>query len=220
MDVSMNFDQARFNMVEQQIRTWNVLDTPILQALSELPRERFVPAAYQSLAYTDTEIPLGHGQFMLPPRVDARLAHDLGLKGTETVLEIGAGSGYLTALLAKRCQRVIALEAIPELAAQANASLTQVGIGNAEVRVGDGSSDLPEGPFDAIVLGGSVSEVPPSLLARLKVGGKLLAIVGEEPMMQATLTLRTGADQWSSRALWDTVAPRLSGFAQPSRFKF
>lgn len=216
----MNFDQARFNMVEQQIRTWNVLDTPILQALSELPREHFVPAAYQSLAYTDTEIPLGHGQFMLPPRIDARLAHDLSLNGLETVLEIGAGSGYLTALLAKRCQRVIALESIPELAAQAKTNLAQAGIGNAEVRVADGSRELPEGPFDAIVLGGSVSEVPQALLSQLKVGGKLLAIVGEEPMMQATLTLRTGADQWSSRALWDTVAPRLSGFAQPSRFKF
>ncbi len=216
----MNFDQARFNMVEQQIRTWNVLDTPILQALSELPRERFVPAAYQSLAYTDTEIPLGHGQSMLPPRVDARLAHDLALNGQETVLEIGAGSGYLTALLAKRCQRVIALEAVPELAAQAKHNLSQAGIGNAEVRVGDGSRAVPEGPFDAIVLGGSVSDVPQALLDQLKVGGRLMAIVGQEPVMQATLTTRTGTDQWSSRALWDTVAPRLSGFAEPSRFKF
>lgn len=216
----MNFDQARFNMVEQQIRTWNVLDTPILQALSELPRERFVPAAYQSLAYTDTEIPLGHGQSMFPPRVDARLAHDLGLMGHETVLEIGAGSGYLTALLAKRSQRVLALEIVPELAAMARSHLSQAGIDNAEVRVADGSRDGIEGPFDAIVLGGSVSEVPQTLLAQLKVGGKLLAIVGQEPVMQATLTTRTGADQWASRALWDTVAPRLSGFAQPSRFKF
>ncbi len=216
----MNFDQARFNMVEQQIRTWNVLDTPILQALSELPRERFVPTAYQSLAYTDTEIPLGHGQSMLPPRVEARLAHDLGLTGHETVLEIGAGSGYLTALLAKRCQRVIALEAVPELAAQAKNNLSQAGIGNAEVRAADGSREVPAGPYDAIVLGGSVSEVPPALLKQLKMGGKLIAIVGQEPVMQATLTTRTGSDQWSSRALWDTVAPRLSGFAEPSRFTF
>ncbi len=216
----MNFDQARFNMVEQQIRTWNVLGTPILQALSELPRELFVPAAYQSLAYTDTEIPLGHGQAMLPPRVDARLAHDLGLMGHETVLEIGAGSGYLTALLAKRSKRVLALEIVPELAAMAQSHLAQAGITHAEVRVADGSREVPEGPFDAIVLGGSVSEVPQALLAQLKVGGRLLAIVGQEPVMQATLTTRTGADQWASRALWDTVAPRLSGFAEPSRFKF
>ncbi len=217
----MNFEQARFNMVEQQIRTWNVLDTAILQALSRLPRERFVPAAYQSLAYTDTEIPLGHDQIMLPPRVDARLAHDLGLSGTETVLEIGTGHGYLTALLAQRSHRVISLEIVPELAAQARVNLAQAGIGNAEVRVGDGAALAPaEGPFDAIVLGGSVSEIPQPLLNQLKVGGKLLAIVGEEPVMQTTLVTRTSTQQWSSRALWDTVAPRMQGFAQPSRFKF
>jgi len=136
------------------------------------------------------------------------------------VLEIGAGSGYLTALLAKRCQRVIALEAVPELAAQAKNNLSQAGIGNAEVRAADGSREVPPGPYDAIVLGGSVSEVPPTLLNQLKIGGKLIAIVGTEPVMQATLTTRTGSDQWSSRALWDTVAPRLSGFAEPSRFTF
>ncbi len=217
----MNYEQARFNMVEQQIRTWNVLDTAILQALSHLPRERFAPAAFQSLAYTDTEIPLGHGQIMLPPRVDARLAHDLSLTGVETVLEIGTGHGYLTALLAQRCQRVISLEVVPELATQARAHLTQAGVSNAEVRVGNGATEAPpEGPFDAIVLGGSVSEIPQSLLNQLKVGGKLLAIVGEEPVMTATLVTRASAQQWASRALWDTVAPPLAGFAQPSRFKF
>lgn len=217
----MNFEQARFNMVEQQIRTWNVLDTAILQALSQLPRERFVPAAYQSLAYTDTEIPLGHGQIMLPPRVDARLAHDLGLSGSETVLEIGTGLGYLSALLAQRSQRVISLEMVPELAAQARANLAAAGIGNVEVRIGNGATDAPaEGPFDAIVLGGSVSEIPQALLTQLKGGGKLLAIVGEEPVMQATLVTRASPQQWASRVLWDTVAPPLLGFAQPSRFKF
>ena len=217
----MNFEQARFNMVEQQIRTWNVLDTAVLQALSSLPREGFVPAAYQSLAYTDTEIPLGHGQFMLPPRVDARLVHDLGLTGTEEVLEIGSGHGYLTALLARRAQRVIGLEIQPELAAQAQKNLALAGITNAEVGVGDGSRTMmDEGPFDAIVLGGSVAEVPSVLLSQLKIGGKLIAIVGEEPMMQACLYQRVAAEQWTSRALWDVVAPPLSGFAQPSRFKF
>ncbi|MDI9331506.1 MAG: protein-L-isoaspartate O-methyltransferase [Alphaproteobacteria bacterium] len=217
----MNFEQARFNMVEQQIRTWNVLDTAVLQALNQLPRELFVPAAYQSLAYTDTEIPLGHGQVMLPPRVDARLVHDLNLTGAETVLEIGSGHGYLTALLAQRSQRVIGLEIVPELAAQAQRNLAQASIGNAQVRVADGSCEVPaECPLDAIVLGGSVSEVPASLLSQLKTGGKLLAIVGEDPIMQAVLFTRVGAEQWSSRALWDTVAPALTGFPQPSRFKF
>lgn len=217
----MNFEQARFNMVEQQIRTWNVLDTAVLQALSSLPREHFVPTAYQNLAYTDTEIPLGHGQTMLPPRVDARLVHDLGLTGHEVVLEIGSGHGYMTALLATRCQRVIGIEIVPELAAQAQRHLARAGLAHAEVRVGDGAHlSIPEGPFDAIVLGGSVVEVPSSLLKQLKVGGKLLAIVGEEPIMQACLYNRTSDDQWASRALWDTMAPPLIGFAQPSRFKF
>ena len=217
----MNFEQARFNMVEQQIRTWNVLDTAVLQALSDLPREQFVPAAYQSLAYTDTELPLGHGQVMLPPRVEARLAHDLSLKGHESVLEIGSGHGYLTALLAMRCQRVLGLEIIPELAAHAQQHLARLGLAHAEVRVGDGAkAQLTEGPFDAIVLGGSVVEVPQTLLNQLKVGGRLLAIVGEEPVMQACLYTRADNDQCSSQALWDTVAPPLQGFAQPSRFKF
>ena len=217
----MNYEQARFNMVEQQIRTWNVLDTPILQALSCLPRERFVPVAYQSLAYTDTEIPLGHGQLMLAPKVAARLAHDLELQGSETVLEIGAGSGYLTALLAQRSKRVIALEIVPELAALARANLAQSGITHAEVRVADGAHDTPaEGPFDAIVLGGSVAEVPQHLLNQLKVGGKLIAVIGQEPVMQATLTTRVSEQQFSSRALWDICVPALSGFPQPSRFKF
>jgi protein-L-isoaspartate(D-aspartate) O-methyltransferase len=217
----MNFEQARFNMVEQQIRTWNVLDTPILQALSQLPREQFVPAAYQSLAYTDTEIPLGHGQQMLAPKVAARLAHDLHLQGSESVLHIGAGSGYLTALLAQRCQQVLALEVVPELVQMAQSNLARANIHNAQVRLADGSSATPsEGPFDAIVLSGSVAEVPQHLLSQLKVGGKLMAIVGQEPVMQTTLTTRVSDQQFSSQVLWDTCVPALSGFAQPSRFKF
>jgi protein-L-isoaspartate(D-aspartate) O-methyltransferase len=217
----MNFEQARFNMVEQQIRTWNVLDTPILQALSQLPREQFVPAAFQSLAYSDTEIPLGHGQQMLAPKVAARLVHDLHLQGAEAVLHIGAGSGYLTALLAQRCQQVLALEVVPELVQMAQSNLARAHIQNARVRQGDGSSvTLPEAPFDAIVLSGSVAEVPEHLLNQLKVGGKLMAIVGQEPVMQATLTTRVSPQQFSSQVLWDTCVPALSGFAQPSRFKF
>jgi protein-L-isoaspartate(D-aspartate) O-methyltransferase len=217
----MNFEQARFNMVEQQIRTWNVLDTPILQTLSQLPREQFVPAAYQSLAYMDTEIPLGHGQQMLAPKVAARLAHDLHLQGHESVLHIGAGSGYLTALLARRCQQVLALEVVPELVQMAQTNLARVGIHNAQVRLADGANASPtEAPFDAIVLSGSVAEVPAQLLNQLKVGGQLIAIVGQEPMMQTTLTRRMSAEQFSSKVLWDTCVPALSGFAQPSRFKF
>jgi protein-L-isoaspartate(D-aspartate) O-methyltransferase len=214
-------EQARFNMVEQQIRPWQVLDKAVLNVLSHVPRELFVPQAYQALAYTDTEIPLGHGQSMVPPRVDARLMHDVLLTGNEKVLEIGTGSGYLTALLANRAQRVVSLEINPELAATARANLQRAGITNVDVRVADGSAGAAgDAPFDAIVLGGSVLEVPQALLKQLKVGGHLIAVVGQDPVMVATLFTRTADAAWSSKALWDTSAPRLQGFTEPERFHF
>jgi protein-L-isoaspartate(D-aspartate) O-methyltransferase len=217
----MNTQQARFNMVEQQIRPWQVLDPQVLTVLSNVPRELFVPQAYQALAYADTDIPLGHGETMVPPRVDARLMHDLQLTGTEKVLEIGTGSGYLAALLAGRAQRVVSLEINPELASNARNNLQRAGITNVDVRVADGSTGASgDAPFDAIVLGGSVAEVPQALLQQLKVGGHLLAIVGQEPMMVATLYTRTADAAWSSKALWDHTAPRLQGFTEPTRFKF
>ena len=214
-------EQARFNMVEQQIRPWQVLDKAVLNVLSHVQRELFVPQAYQALAYTDTEIPLGHGQSMVPPRVDARLMHDLHLTGTEKVLEIGTGSGYLAALLAGRAQRVVSLEINPELATTARANLQRAGITNVDVRVADGSAGASgDAPFDAIVLGGSVAEVPQALLQQLKVGGHLIAIVGQDPVMVATLYTRTSDAAWSSKALWDHTAPRLQGFTEPTRFHF
>ncbi len=214
-------EQARFNMVEQQIRPWQVLDPAVLHTMQHIARELFVPAAYQALAYTDTEIPLGHGQAMVAPRIDARLMHDVALKPTDKVLEIGTGSGYLTALLADRSHHVVSLEINPELHARARANLQGAGISNVDLRMADGSAGaLDAGPFDAIVLGGSVYEVPQALLDQLKVGGRLIAIVGEEPVMQATLYTRTSASAWDHKALWDTTAPRLLGFKQPSRFTF
>ena len=214
-------EQARFNMVEQQIRPWQVLDPAVLHTLQHIARELFVPAAYQALAYTDTEIPLGHGQSMVAPRIDARLMHDVALKPTDKVLEIGTGSGYLTALLADRSHHVVSLEINPELHATARANLQGAGISNVDLRMADGSAGASDaGPFDAIVLGGSVYEVPQALLDQLKVGGRLIAIVGEEPVMQATLYTRTSASAWDHKALWDTTAPRLLGFKQPSRFTF
>jgi len=214
-------EQARFNMVEQQIRPWQVLDKAALGVLSQLPRELFVPQAYQALAYTDTEIPLANGHSMVPPRVDARLMHDLALTGSEKVLTIGVGSGYLCALVAGRAQHVIGLEADADLAATARNNLQRAGVTHVDLRVAEGSHGAPgDAPFDAIVLGGSVAEVPKNLLQQLKVGGRLLAIVGQEPVMCATLFTRTGDAAWTSKALWDTTAPRLHGFAEPSRFQF
>ncbi|MGI9150985.1 MAG: protein-L-isoaspartate O-methyltransferase family protein [Limnohabitans sp.] len=214
-------EQARFNMVEQQIRPWQVLDSQVLAVLSNIQRELFVPQAYQALAYTDTDIPLGHGQTMAPPRVAARLMHDLHLTGTEKVLEIGTGSGYLAALLAGRAQRVVSLEINPELASNARNNLQRAGITNVDVRVADGSQGAAgDAPFDAIVLGGSVADVPQSLLQPLTVGGHLIAIVGQDHVMVATLYTRTAEAAWDSKALWDHTAPRLQGFTEPSRFKF
>jgi len=214
-------EKARFNMVEQQIRPWQVLDPAVLHTLQHVAREIFVPAAYQALAYTDTDIPLGHWQAMVAPRIDARLLNDLAITPTDKVLEIGTGSGYLTALLADRSHHVVSLEINPELHANARKNLQRAGINNVDLRLADGSAGAADtGPFDAIVLGGSVHAVPQELLEQIKIGGRLIAIVGEDPVMQATLYTRTSASAWDHRALWDTSAPRLLGFTEPSRFHF
>ena len=216
----MNLEQARFNMIEQQIRPWNVLDAQVLHLLSVVKREDFVPLAHKALAFVDMEIPIGHGQRMLAPRLEARLLQDAAVQKHEKVLEIGAGSGYLTALLAHQAQRVIALEIQPELAAMARANLQKAGIHNAEVRQFDGAvGAAAEGPFDVIVLGGCVAEVPQNLLAQLKVGGRLLAIVGQEPVMRATIVSRTGEAEFSTRQPWDSAAPNLLNFPGPSPFR-
>ncbi|MGA0569572.1 protein-L-isoaspartate O-methyltransferase family protein [Variovorax sp. VNK109] len=225
----MSTDHARFNMIEQQIRPWNVLDPEILELLSVVRREDFVPLAHKALAFTDMELPLqgsseeaqGKGEVMLAPRVEARMLHDLKVQKHEKVLEIGAGSGYMAALLAHRAQRVISLEIDAGLVAMARGNLQKAGILNVEVRQADGSKDVAvDGPYDVIVLSGSVAEVPQSLLAQLKVGGRLAAIVGEEPMMRAHFITRTGEASHQTVQPWDTVAPRLQHFPEPSRFSF
>jgi protein-L-isoaspartate(D-aspartate) O-methyltransferase len=216
-----NINQARFNMIEQQIRPWNVLDLSVLELLSVVKREDFCPPAYQSLAFADLEIPLPGGQCMLAPRLEARLLQDLAIQKTDKVLEVGAGSGYMAALLAHRAQRVISLEIVPELVTMARANLAKAGITNAEVRGFDGSKGTPgDGPFDVILLSGSVSEVPQHLLQQLKVGGRLAAIVGDEPIMRATFVTRTSEIDFRTTQPWDANAPRLQNFAESSHFKF
>ncbi len=217
----MNTERALFNMVEQQIRTWHVLDLQVLGHLAGLDRQLFVPPAFASLAYSDTEIPLAHGEHMLAPRVDARLLQDLKLQAHERVLEIGTGSGYLTALLALSCAHVVSLECHAELVTTAQHNLALAGVHNAEVRLSSGvPSGLSDGGFDAMVLGGSVAEVPSALLNLLKPHGRILAVVGDEPMMQATRITRQGDGSGHSHILWDVVTPRLHGFAEHSAFHF
>lgn len=219
----MDLNLARFNMIEQQIRPWEVLDPLVLSLLSTVHREDFVPLAHKALAFVDMEIPLGAGasQVMLAPRVQARMLQELAVQKTDKVLEIGTGSGFMAALLAHQAARVLSLEIDPVLSAQAQANLQQAGIHNVTVRTADGSQGAPaDGPFDAIVLNGSVAEVPAVLLQQLSIGGRLVAIVGEEPMMRATLITRASDSSWTTTEPWDSNAARLSGFAEPSRFKF
>lgn len=215
-------DQARFNMIEQQIRPWDVLDSDVLRLLGVIRREDFVPSAFSKLAFADMEIPLPGAQQMLAPRLEARMVQDLNLQSSDTVLEIGAGSGFVAALMAHLAHRVLSVEIVPELVAMARANLAKAGIHNVEVRHADGAAQTPmaDGPFDAILLSGSVASVPQALLQQLKVGGRLLAIVGDEPVMQATLVKRQSANEFQTKMLWDTVAARLQNFAEPSRFVF
>jgi len=222
------FEQARFNMIEQQIRPWEVYDAQTLAALGRVRREDFVPPAYRSLAFMDVEIPLrGNaevalrtGEYMLSPKVEARLLQDLQITRNERVLEIGAGSGFMAALLAQVADQVVGLEIEPELARMAQDNLARAGIQNAAVRVADGASGLvPDGPFDVILLSGSVAAVPPELLALLRDGGRLAAIVGEEPVMRATIVRRSG-ERFTTTQPWDTVAARLRNFPEPTGFRF
>jgi protein-L-isoaspartate(D-aspartate) O-methyltransferase len=221
----MNIETARFNMIEQQIRPWEVLDGQVLSLLSVVKRENFAPLAHKALAFADMEIPLqssgAKGQCMLAPKVEARLLQDANIKATDKVLEIGTGSGYMAALLAQQAASVLSLEIDATLAQSARTNLQNAGIANVEVRQADGSQGAPaDGPFDVIVLSGSVPEVPQHLLNQLKMGGRLLAIVGEDPVMRASVITRNGEQQWQTSEPWDTMAPRLQGFPEHNRFSF
>ena len=231
----MNYEQARFNMIEQQIRPWEVLDNQVLSLLAVVKREDFVPMAHKALAFVDMEIPLTSNlaqhpdQCMLAPKVEARILQDLAVQKHEKVLEIGTGSGYMAALLGHRAQQVITLEIDPALAETARGNLQKAGMHNVDVRTGDGaahiakavaSTDPLRGPFDVIVLSGSLVEVPSALLAMLKTGGRLSAIVGSEPVMRATLITRVAENAWRTVQAWDTVAAPLLNFPEPSKFTF
>ena len=224
----MNNELARFNMIEQQIRPWEVLDQNVLSLLSTVRREDFVPPGHRAMAFVDTQVPLidgePNGPCMLEPKVEARLLQELQVQRHEKVLEIGAGSGFMAALLAHRAQQVFTLECRPALVHLARENLRHNGIVNAtvvQVSAAEGSRGLPaEGPFDVILLSGSVAEVPRALLEQLKPGGRLAAVIGDEPVMRARLFTRAGDSAWSVVDLFVTVAPRLQGFAEQSRFVF
>jgi len=221
----MNQDQARFNMIEQQIRPWEVLDGQVLSLLSVVKRENFVPLAHKALAFVDMEVPLqangSESQVMLAPRVEARFLQDAALQATDKVLEIGTGSGYMAALAAHQAASVLSFEIDSALAQQARTNLQAAGVTNVEVRNADGSQGAAaDGPFNVIFLSGSVPEVPQALLNQLAIGRRLLAVVGEDPVMRASVITRTGEQQWQTSEPWDTLAPRLQGFPEHNRFSF
>jgi protein-L-isoaspartate(D-aspartate) O-methyltransferase len=216
----MDIEQARFNMVEQQIRTWEVLDQDVLNLLFAVRREDFVPPAYRLLAFADLEIPLGDGERMWTPKMEARALQELKLQPGENVLEIGTGSGYLTALLASRGARLTSVEINPRLAAEAKAKLARAGFDGVSLAVGDGARGWGAHTYDAIVLTGSTPILPEAFLAQLRPEGRLFAVVGEAPVMTARLTRRTAAGPVVTTDLFETVVDPLRNAAAPARFRF
>ena len=217
----MNTEQARFNMIEQQIRPWEVLDPRVLDLLFVVKREDFVPAAHRNLAFADMELPLAAGQLMLAPKMEAKLLQELGIKKGDKVLEIGTGSGYMAALLAAHADHVVTVESRPELAEMARANLEQAGIANVSVEVGDGANGwAARGPYDAIVLSGAVPAIPASILKQLRVGGRLAAVVGTAPVMEAQLVTCTAEGVFNTVNLFETVIPSLDGFSAAESFSF
>lgn len=209
--MAMNLDKARFNMIEQQIRPWRVVDADVLDLLSLVRREDFVPAGRRAFAYADIEMPLGFGAAMLLPKVEAQILQALKLGRNEKVLEIGTGSGYMAALLAARAEHVWTVEIVPELAAAARENLSRQRIGNVTVETGDGMVGLPaQAPFDVILVSGGVPAVPQQLLDQLKVGGRLLVICGAPPAMTVRLVKRVSEDGYAGVGLFETQAAWLT----------
>ena len=217
----MNIEQARFNMVEQQIRPWEVLDPAVLELLFEVKRELFVPEEHAALAFADLEVPLGHGEAMMQPKVEARILQELAIQPHESVYEVGTGSGYLAALLARRGRHVTSAEIHPDLQARAAANLQRAGIGNVTLISGDSArAPLAESAFDVIVLTGSTPVLPQAFLERLSPGGRLFAVVGDAPAMKAVLVRQPQAGSFQHVELFETLLKPLVNAAQPSRFRF
>lgn len=214
---ALNLVQARFNMVEQQIRPWDVLHQDILVLLEKLPRDEFVSENYKNLAYADMRIPLGNNQFMMEPKIEARILQALEVQTNEKVLEIGTGSGYLTALLASQAEHVTSIEMHPELQLQAKQRLAAHDIKNVTLETGDAASGW-DGQYDVIVITGSLPLMPEHYKQGLNIGGRLFVITGDAPAMEARLVTRLGQDEFSDEALFETDIPALENAPQPDRF--
>ncbi len=221
MDPELDVERARFNMVEQQIRPWEVLDQRVLDLLARVKREEFVPPQYRSLAFFDMEIPIGRGEKMLAPKMEARLVQELTLEPSDRILEVGTGSGYMTALLAALGARVYSVDIVPDFTRSAQEKLTAHGIANATLDTGDAARGWErQAPYDAIVLTGSVPVLPEAFQRSLNPGGRLIAIVGEPPVMQARLINCVAAGAYRTTGLFETCIPSLKNALQPERFVF
>ena len=217
----MNLEQARTNMVEQQIRPWEVLDQDVLDLLYTVPRERFVPEKHRALAFSDLEIPIGEGQRMWTPKMEARALQELSVRKTDRVLEVGTGSGYLTALLSHRAAHVYSVEISPALAQFGRGNLERHGVDNVTLEIGDAARGWPShAPYDVIVLTGSTPILPRIFIEQLAVGGRLFAVVGEPPVMTAQLVVETVPGAWHATGLFETVVAPLVNAEQPPRFRF
>ena len=217
----MNFEQARFNMVEQQVRPWEVLDFGVLDLLMSVRREEFVPEAYKSLALSEAEIPLGHGASMLVPVIEGKILQAIQVKRSDKVLEVGAGSGYFAALLAAKADWVRTVDIEPALVNMAHDNLKRYGVENVIVEEGDAVRGwASSAPYDLIVVSGGVPQIADSLLEQVKVGGRLFAFVGEAPLMTATLVTRVSESQFRTESLFENLVPMMRNAPQKSHFTF
>lgn len=221
MPTQMDLERARFNMVEQQIRPWEVLDQQVLDLLLRVPREDYVPEQYRALAFSDLSIPLGHGVTMLPPKIVARMLQALCIQKSDRILEVGTGSGYLTALLASLGSHVYSVDIVPEFTQSASTRLATHSITNVTLETGDAARGWDKhGPYDVIVLTGSVPVLPEAFQKSLKPGGRLLAVVGEPPVMEARLITNVSAGAYQVTGLFETCIDSLKNAPQPERFVF
>ena len=216
----MKTDYARQQMVEQQVRAWDVLDPDILDVLKEVPREHFVPAGYESLAFADTEVPIGHGQSMMTPTIEGRLLQALAPQAEENVLEVGTGTGFLAACLARLSASVTSIDIYDDFLASAQASLEETGIENVELLSMDAMEALPDTQYDAVAVTGSIETLDPRFVTALKLGGRLFVVVGQAPVMEARLVTRTGDNDWRTESLFETALTPLVNAAFPPAFSF
>lgn len=217
----MNTDIARLNMIEQQVRAWDVLDPHVLEVLAEVPREQFVPREYASLAFAETQIPIGHGERMMLPSVEGRILQALDLDGDERILEVGTGSGFLTACLATLGGHVTSIDIHDDFLKRAAEHLADNGIDNVELMKMDATRELPDGGFDAIAVTGSLQLFDARFVDALNEGGRLFVVVGDPPVMDARLVSRPpGSNEWQTESLFETdLAPLVNG-ALPPQFSF